>query len=309
MNQVLLDLLACPTCQGTLHREHHPSSNQEHVTCGTCQVRAPIIQGIPRFVSSDGYAQSFSDEWQRFHRTQLDSANGSTRSAQRLQQSLAFPLTALEGKVILDAGCGMGRFAEVAARYGATVIGVDLSYAIDVAAANLASWPQAHFVQANLQQPPFRPGTFDLIYSLGVLHHTPDPPASFAALVPLLKPGGTISITVYSRYNKIYVASTTWWRRLTTRLPRPWVYALSHLAIPLYHLYRLPLIGAVGKAVWPISLEPDPVWRVLDTFDCYTPTYQFYYTHPEVYRWFQAAGLTDIGVLESAISFIGTRRS
>lgn len=201
----------------------------------------------------------------------------------------------------------MGRFAEIVAKCGGTVVGVDLSYAVDSAARNLARWPNAHVAQADLRRLPFREETFDFIYSLGVLHHTPDPHQSFRALLPLLKPGGRISITLYSRYNKVYVTSTTLWRHLTTRLPSRLVYYASHLVVPLYYLHRVPLLGHAAKAVWPISLDPDPEWRVLDTFDCYTPRYQFFYTHPEVYRWFRDAGLTDIAVLEPGISFIGTR--
>jgi len=139
-----------------------------------------------------------------------------------------------------------------------------------------------------------------------VLHHTPNPKQAFFQLRRLVKPGGRITITVYSGYNKVYVQSTEMWRRLTTRLPLTWVYYLSHLAIPLYHVYRLPVIGLLGKGIWPISLHPDPQWRLLDTFDCYTPRYQSFHTHHEVYRWFQEAGLKDIAVLEPAVSLIGT---
>ena len=54
-------------------------------------------------------------------------------------------------------------------------------------------------------------------------------------------------------------------------------------------------------------MESEPGWRLLDTFDCYTPQYQFYFTHSEVHRWFRDAGLVEIAVLEPGISFIGTR--
>jgi SAM-dependent methyltransferase len=306
MTDVLLELLACPTCQGAL-RAGPRGTASDTLDCLGCGLTVPVVNGIPRFVQTDGYAGSFSVEWTRFSRTQLDSATGGRRSEQRFQQSFDWPLAELRGKVVLDAGCGMGRFAEVAARYGATVIGVDLSYAVDAAARNLTGWDRVAFVQADLRRLPFRKAAFDVIYSLGVLHHTPNPRATFSGLVELLKPGGRISVTVYSGYNRVYIGSTELWRRLTTKLPTHWVYALSRLAIPLYHVYRLPLVGWLGKVLWPISLDENPEWRVLDTFDCYTPRYQFYATHHEVYQWFREAGLTQIGVLEPGVSLIGTR--
>src|SRR5947199_259139 len=78
-------------------------------------------------------------------------------------------------------------------------------------------------------------------------------------------PGGKISITLYAAYNRIYVASSDLWRKVTTRLSPKIVYYMSHLAIPIYHLYRIPVVGNIGKALWPISLHPDPEWRLLDT--------------------------------------------
>lgn len=307
MKPQLLEWLACPACQGPF--DASPSAfdpaGMGSLQCRTCALRVPVVRGIPRFVESDGYVKNFSVEWTRFKTTQLD-RNGTRASAQRFQQSLDVPLAELRGKRVLDAGCGMGRFADVVAAHGGTVVGVDLSYSVDAAAENLAGYDRAHVLQADLRRLPLRPGSFDVIYSLGVLHHTPDPRGTFQSLMPLLAPGGKISITLYSGYNQVYVASTNFWRRLTTRLPIQIVYGLSHLAIPLYHLYKIPVLGLIGKAVWPISLHPDPEWRLLDTFDCYTPKYQFSYTHYEVYRWFQEVGLREIAVLEPGISFIGT---
>lgn len=316
MKQELLSLLACPSCGGGFRLvEHDPESRGEQqkpaeeagLLCTGCGHGIPIVRGIPRFIASDDYASSFSFEWNRFATTQLDTARGWRLSEERFRQSLDFPLEDLKGKVVLDAGCGMGRFAEVVARYGGTVVGVDLSYAVDAAAKNLNRWDHAHVVQADLRALPLRKDSFDLIYSLGVLHHTPDPRQTFNALLPYLKPGGKISITLYSGYNRVYVASTNFWRRFTTRLPKQWVYYLSHLAVPFYYLYRIPVLGLFGKALWPICMDPDPEWRVLDTFDCYTPRYQYFYTHPQAYQWFREAGLINIGVLEPGISFIGTR--
>lgn len=308
----MLRILACPGCGGSLSLASGSVSRnaqvwQGELKCDRCSAPYPVANGIPRFTSSDGYASSFSFEWSRFARTQLDSARRCSESESRFRESLDFPPEALRGKVVLDAGCGMGRFAEIAAGYGATVVAVDLSYAVDVAAENLARFEAVHPVQADLRSLPFHESSFDFVYSLGVLHHTPNPREAFANLVRYLKGGGKISITVYSGYNKVYVASTRFWRRLTTRLPKKLVYYLSHWAIPAYYLYRIPIVGLVGRALLPISVHRDPEWRLLDTFDCYTPVYQSYHSHPEVFRWFRDAGLIDIAVLAPGISFVGTK--
>lgn len=317
MKREFLAWLACPQCGCDLRIPGDSAGRPEtgltddilggSLECAGCPYRVEIVRGIPRFIASDDYTSSFSFEWTRFATTQLDSARGGNLSEERFRESVDFPLEELKGRLVLDAGCGMGRFAEIVAKYGGTVVAADLSYAVESARQNLARWEHAHVIQADLRGLPLKSGVFDFIYSLGVLHHTPDPRRTFEGLVRYLKPGGRISITLYSGYNKVYVTSTNLWRRLTIRLPSRIVYYISHLAIPLYYFYRLPGLGLIARAIWPISLHPDPEWRLLDTFDCYTPRYQFFYTHPEVYRWFRDAGLRDIAVLEPGISFIGSR--
>lgn len=311
MKESLLALLACPHCRSRLFLKEEALRGQEIVSgflgCNGCGRAYPVVGGIPRFVPANNYASSFSFEWNRFRTTQLDSVNHRGESESRFQESLDFPLKGFRGMQVLDAGCGMGRFAEVALKYGAMVVGMDLSLAVDAAAENLRTHPDAHFVQADLFAPPFREETFDLIYSLGVLHHTPDPRRAFLELVRLLKKGGKISVTLYSAYNKVYVHSTNFWRRILRRLPVPMLYRFSHLAIPYYYLCRVPLFGLVFQGFFPISMHPDWECRVLDTFDCYSPTYQSYHTHHEVFGWFKKAGLTEVTVLEPGVSFIGTR--
>ena len=307
MTKDLVKILECPHCRGDISLAAPMTNGVGQLICSECKKTTPIRRGIPRFAATDSYTASFSDEWNRFRTTQLDSHNRSGESEERFRQSWDEPLEHLRGKRVLDGGCGMGRFAEVALRHGAHVVGVDLSYAIDAARENLKSWQPLDLLQADLLSLPLKPASFDFIYSLGVLHHTPDPKQGLLNLVRLLKPSGKISITLYAGYNRVYMRSAERWRRLTTRLPRRAVYLLSTLAVPLYYLYRLPLIGAVGQGIFPISMHPKAAWRVLDTFDCYTPRYQSYHTHFEVFRWFQEAGLKEIRVLEPGISMQGTK--
>ncbi|MBI3490303.1 MAG: methyltransferase domain-containing protein [Acidobacteria bacterium] len=101
---------------------------------------------------------------------------------------------------MLDVGCGMGRFSDVVSRAGAEVVGIDLSYAIDAAHDNLGGRPNVHLAQADIFELPFRPGTFDCIFSIGVLHHTPNCRQAVLRLIPYLKPGGVLAIWVYPKH-------------------------------------------------------------------------------------------------------------
>src|SRR2546425_15431 len=266
--------LKCLECGGDLDLEVGQSLGQE-VAEGTlrcrCGVIVPIAHGVPRFVRTDAYTASFTFEWHRHRRTQFDSKRSRETEA-RLFQVTGLSPAGLAGKLVLDAGIGAGRFADAIVRYGGTVVGVDLSYAIDVARENLGSHPNVHLLQADLLNLPLKSGTFDLIISIGVIMTTADAKRTFLSLVPLLKPGGTIAIWVYDGYDPISGASSDFYRRFTTRLPHRVLYALSHIAVPLYHLYRIPGFGNIALKLFPISRHPNWRWRVLGTFYPYVPT-------------------------------------
>ena len=310
MQPALLKWLRCPKCQES-YRPSIDQKNVEEIIEGAllcrCPTNVPIRSSIPRFVRGDGYTRSFSFEWNIHAKTQLDSASGLKRSEEQFQERLDVPLEWLKGKLVLDTGCGSGRYAEIAAKNGAEVIGIDLSDSVDAARKNLRQWSNVHLIQADLFSLPFAPETFDFIYSFGVLHHTPDCAAAFRQLPRLLKPGGKLSIFVYSSYNKAIVYSSAIWRSLTTRMPMRLLYYLCFIAVPLYFVYRIPLIGHIGRAVFVIPMIPNWRWRVLDTFDWYSPRYQSKHTHWEVFHWFEDEGLTDVKVLPGEVTMIGRK--
>ena len=312
VKRALVEWLRCPTCGGCFSSSLGPLTASGEVQTDTLVCRPgghtyPIVRGIPRFVSDDAYTRSFSYEWNRFRKTQLDSFTGRTDTRDRLQASLNFPLEELAGKRVLDAGCGMGRFAEIVHRYGGEYVGLDYSFAIDAAYANVGQLPGVHFVQADIFHPPFEEGVFDLVTSLGVLHHTPAPRVAFASLSRLVKPGAYLTVTLYDAGNKVYVANSRFWRRFTTRLPKRLLHALSYAAGPLYYLWTLPILGGLLRTVAFISLERDWRWRVLDTFDWYSPRYQSWHTHHEVFGWFKENGFREVEVLAPSVSQIGRK--
>lgn len=298
-------ILICARCGNPLPDEASWESTGTH--CGSCGTVVPVIGGIPRFVASDAYAESFSFEWNRHRRTQLDDTT-TRESEEAFKEKTGLRPEDAAGRLVLDAGCGMGRFADVVSRWGGNVVGIDLSLAVEAAHANLSGRENARILQADLFHLPFRPGTFDIVYSLGVLHHTPDCEMAFRHLAPLVRPGGRLCVWVYGPMNS-WVHFARFYRRLTVRMPRRLLHALCHLAIPWYHICRLPLLGRLLWTVLPLREHPNPEWRVLDTFDWYSPQYQSFHTYPEVYRWFTSEGFTDIRLLDFPVAVAGRRPS
>jgi SAM-dependent methyltransferase len=308
----LLELLVCPACKGDLGLQAESAADGDiHVgtlACATCRAGYPIAGGIPRFVVQDGYAESFGDEWHRFRTVQLDSANGTKESEDGFRLKTGLGPADVRGRLVLDAGVGAGRYAEVMARWGAEVVGVDLTRAVDAAAENLRAQPGVHLVQADIFALPFRDEVFDIAYSIGVLHHTPDTGAAFRHVAATVKKGGQLAVYVYFAGGVArYVSDAL--RVITTKLPRPLVYAISALAIPLYFLHRLPVVGRVSQVLLPTNTHPDWRWRWLDTFDWYTPRYQWKHRYPEVLRWFREAGFTDLHVADEPICVRGLKVS
>lgn len=302
----VLAILRCLDCQSGLNSE------AEGLVCAGCGRQYPLLNGVVRFVGAQEYAGSFGFQWKLYARTQLDNETNQ-KSERAFRRRTGFRPEDLAGKLVLDVGCGMGRFAEVATRWGAHVVGIDLSLASEVAAKNLAE-RNATIFQADVFKIPFAAESFDYIYSIGVLHHTPDCERAFKSLPRLLKPGGRIAIWLYSSYNPWYRMSDVY-RKITRRMSPQTLHTLCRGVVPLYGIHqvlkKIPRLGTGASSVlaWiiPMSFSKDSTWRILDTFDWYSPWYQSKHTYEEVFRWFEACGLEDLRVIEQPIAVQGTR--
>lgn len=315
MKKDLLEILMCPDCQGSLELASTLTEGEEikegSLTCG-CGRSYQVKGFIPRFVEDDKYVTSFSFEWKKHQRTQLDSTNQngkmSGESRRSFEQRVDFPLSQLKDKIILDVGCGMGRYAEIALEAGGKVVGVDLSLAVEMAFKNIGHHKNMNLIQADIFHLPLKKERFDFVYSFGVLHHTPDCEKAFSQLPKLLKRGGKLSISLYSSYNKGIVYMSHFWRFFSTKMPKKLLYYLTYLTLPLYYLYKVPYLGSIGKMMLPLPTWPDWRWRILDTFDWYSPKYQSKHTHWEVFRWFKGHGLEDIFIGENEITLQGVKK-
>ena len=306
----LQTILRCLHCGGNLEIDHAAG-----YVCPTCKRSYANVNGIARFVDAQHYAASFGFQWHRYQKTQLAQEEG-RESDRQFRMKTALRPEELEGKLVLDVGCGMGRFAEVATRWGARVVGIDLSAAAEVAAKNLADRDFVAF-QADVFTLPFAPESFDVIYSVGVLHHTPDCEAAVKTLAKYLKPGGILAVWLYSGYNKWYRFSD-FWRRFTSKMKPQTLHGILKVAVPvLYHtqqgIRKVPLVGPpVAGAihhVFPVNRQKDPEARMLDTFDWYSPKYQSKHTYEQVFRWYDAMGMEDMRIGDFSIAVRGRKPS
>jgi SAM-dependent methyltransferase len=304
----VLELLRCPSCKASLNRQG------DGYVCSGCERAFPQERGVTRFVAAQNYANSFGFQWQRYARTQLDDAT-SDESDRDFRRKTGFTPEDLNGKLVLDVGCGMGRYADVATRWGAKVVGIDLSAAAEVAARNLADRQFVAF-QADVFALPFAAESFDYIYSIGVLHHTPNCEQAVKTLPQYLKPGGSLAVWLYSAYNPWYRFSDLY-RKVTHRLPARTLHGILRVVVPTVNavdsMFRAvpgigrPLSGFV-RHVFPVNRNPNREWRVLDTFDWYSPQYQSKHTYEEVFRWFESCGMEDLHVGGKPVSVHGRKR-
>jgi SAM-dependent methyltransferase/uncharacterized protein YbaR (Trm112 family) len=317
MTPELLQWICCPACKGdftmTVAKTSEHGIEEGVLACTACVSSYPITRGVPRFVQSDGYVQSFSYEWNRFNRVQLDPANGTTESEDTFIEKTGLTAADLKGKLVLDVGCGAGRFSEVVSRWGGRVIGIDFSFAVEASQRNLKERGTVDIIQADVFNLPLRPEIFDVIFSIGVLHHTRDTREAFLRLPALLKEGGTIAVWLYYYTDQLYNAATDFWRRIFTRVPSQLAYAWCWLLVALFSpLYRANWFHQAPfwhlPRLLPVNTHPNFQWRVLDTFDWLTPVYQDKDCSPwRVIGWYREAGLRGIQVLDHPTSIRGVR--
>jgi SAM-dependent methyltransferase len=314
MRQSLAEDLVCPISRDPLRLEGDPDHDVEagRLVCDGCSHTWEVRRGVPRLVPPDlvdqqrDTASAFGWQWQHFAEFHPEFEE------QFLDWLDPIDRDFFVGKRVLDAGCGTGRHAFLAARFGAReVVAVDLSGAVEAARDNLAGLDDVHVVQGDLLRLPLRDashgGGFDLIYSIGVLHHLPNPQSGFSALLPYLRPGGTIAVWLYGYENNGFVRHAVEpLRRMTTRMPHS---ALRAVAWPLalgFHglakgVYR-PLGDSRARHALPLD---EYMTSVADfsfrqnygiVFDQLSAPTAAYIRGEELEGWFGEAALTDVRI-------------
>ncbi len=336
MKHRLLELLACPHCGEAFSLEEFATSEnadgqvevEQGILRSLCGKWYPIVDAVPVILPNaldiySDFAREYADrlpEWP----ISADEIRRFEEEKKKTQESFGFEWTVYStvrderdegyvleggltpefftGKLVLDAGCGYGRHSRIVQEFGAEVVGIDLSVAVINARKITKDMPKVHIVQTDLFYPPFRKEIFDVVFSWGVLHHTPDPRRAFEGLVDFVKPGGDISVKIYRKRPAPARFIESLIRKVTLRLPLKTLYDLSYLCVPINWFY-----WAVGRHIPGVrelilgTIRCDRDWRIshIDTFDWYHPQYQFHFPMEEVEDWFKEKGLLDVYGVES----------
>ena len=312
MNKKFLDLLICPNTKEILKLSEESIDENGLIISGklsSSKNTYNIENYIPRFVN-EHYANNFSYQWNLFNETQLDKKNAFDISKKRFFETTKWPKQ-LNNEVILEVGCGMGRFTEHAISTNATVVSFDLSRAVDANYKNNKN-SNLFIVQADIYNMPFRDNTFDKVFCFGVLQHTPNVKKSFFSIVSKLKLNGKIAIDVYRKHkflSLIFNSKTRpetrtrfWIRPFTKNMNEKKLYKIVSLYIKILwpicsilnylpfgnYLNWLLCIADYRKAKSGIKINKDKYldWAILDTFDMLSATYDSPQTIDEVKKWF-----------------------
>jgi SAM-dependent methyltransferase/uncharacterized protein YbaR (Trm112 family) len=320
MKQRILEYLACPACGGHVRVASVAASDDSRgwreivegeLDCESCARKFPVRRGVPRFadageIGADKASTAENFGWQWRHFTQRDELYAEQFLGWIAPVAPAF----FRDKFVLEGGCGKGRHTRLAAEWGAReVVGVDLSDAVEVAFEATRDLANAHVVQADIYHLPFKPRAFDYAFSVGVLHHLPDPRGGFVALSRQVKDGGHLSAWVYGAENNEWITRlvSPLRERLTSRISRP---ALLHLSkLPTAALYAATKLvyGPLNRAAPTRALARRLFyndylshvarfgWREQHTivFDHLVAPTAFYIPRAEFEEWWRAVGACD----------------
>lgn len=265
--------------------------------------------GIKYFADTNTYASLFGDQWKVYKKTQLDSYSGSPITEKRLNRCLGELQDKLEGKLVLEAGCGAGRFTEVLLKKGAYLVSSDLSSAVEVNQENFPQNEHHMVIQADINDMPFEDESFDVVVCLGVIQHTPSPEKTIEDLFKLVKKGGTLVIDHYSKDRSNYLRLASLYRAAikdkpssytipyTTRLVKkylPWHKKFASNRILTILLNRISPVITYYKAFPELNEQQQEEWALLDTHDSLTDWHKNFRSKSQISKLLTGLGATEI---------------
>jgi ubiquinone/menaquinone biosynthesis C-methylase UbiE len=249
--------------------------------------------------------EGFGKEWDKFTQEALSAVE----REQLFAQYFSLIDWSKKPKRVLDMGCGSGRWDALVAPLVNELVAADASaVALAVAKRNVSA-PNVSFVECSAETLPFPDEHFDLIFSLGVLHHVPDTQAAIGSLACKIAPGGLLLLYLYYAFDNRPVWFRGIWklsdllRRCVSKLPFFARYVLSQI-IALFVYWPLARIAKhlPVPASWPLKFYADRSFYVMrtDALDRFGTKLEKRFTKQQIVAMLEAVHLEDIRFLDSA---------
>ena len=308
MHKKFLDILVCPKYNQSLELKISKKLNDDilegELICNDMIYR--IKNGIPRFINADNYSKNFGFQWNKWPKVQFEENNigkpMENYTLNMLKKITEFDKDALKKKLIIEIGCGSGRFLDCIAKLDSTIVGIDNSNSIDVTAENLKfiEKDKILLIQCDAMNMPFKKNIFDFAYSIGVLHHTPSPIKCIDEIYKILKEDGNFALSVYNKNSYYDLPNLNLWRKFFNFIwpvfrhypPLLYTYFTVSFLRPIARLNKY--LDLLLRIPFPFCNEPDYKWSILDTFDSVTPSYQKGFSTYEVYMWLKNSNFRNI---------------
>lgn len=268
-----------------------------------------VIDGIPRFANEGSYASLFGDQWKQYKKTQLDSFTGATITTDRINRCLGEFNESLEDRLVLEAGCGAGRFTEVLLKKNATLVSADLSSAVEVNIENFPLSDNHIVIQADINDMPYADESFDIVLCMGVIQHTPNPEETIKNLYALVKQGGTLIIDHYtftkSRLLRLHYLYRMFFRKqpasytipATRRIVKkylPWHKKFANNKLMSVLLNRISPVTSYYSAFPQLNDQQQEEWALLDTHDGLTDWFKRIRNKKQIRATLEKLGAVDI---------------
>jgi len=213
------ELFACPRCAGELR----------DLRCAACGAQYAAPGGIPALrLPADARTEKVRNFYARAPfpgYPPRDSLSALRARAARSEFARLLDAAIPGDALVLEMGCGTGQLSLFLASAERQVVGADLARpSLELArdAAIRYGVRGAQFVETDLRAPGLRREAFDVVICSGVLHHTPDPRASFASVARLARPGGVVVLGLYNAFARLPLRLRRGIARLTGFRWIPW---------------------------------------------------------------------------------------
>lgn len=320
--EALKDHIICPKCG-----DRELSFTERSIDCVACAMSYPIVNGIPEFILPDmqstvkktqaafQFKWALSDNNTVIQDSYYIDAKGSkviipVRMVARDDNWIEvtkkdFDLTEddVRGKTVLDIGAGFGRMAYVMGKMGAKhIYSLDLCRSgMESALKELSDKDNITFIQADIENMPFKPESFDIVVSWGVFHHTPNTERSFRKGAKLVKPGGRLLVHLYEAHNPMRIKYTNQLRAFIQLFPLRVQYWICNkfLVIRDWSVFnRQDWKGNLMRYLHRrIMFGNNPI----GTFDCYSPRFNHTHTDEEVLGWYESEGFPGAKVVNKEL--------